>query len=144
MHLHSQVEKSNKQDGDNKVVKGIVITADDQLRVQDFSLPLYESAGEVVGGYIEHVNPRLLRRPYCLLVNEEGRLIGLPVNHLASYMYGTHMYGNPIVGDVVLLKNAYIHGEWDIVGLTDKEVEAITRELEPLLAGLREMSAAEV
>ena len=125
-------------------MKGIVITADDQLRVQDFSLPLYESAGEVVGGYIEHVNPKLLRRPYCLLVNEDGLLLGLPVNYMASYMYCTHMHGQPIVGDVVLLKNACVHGERDIVGLTDGEAEGIIRELEPLLAVLREMSAAEV
>lgn len=118
-------------------MKGIVITTDDQLRVQDFTLPLYQSAGEVVGGYIEHVNPKLLRRPYCLLVNEEGLLLGLPVNALASYMYGTHMHGHPIVGDVVLMKNAYIHGERDIVGLSNKDIEAIVRELEPLLAGLR-------
>lgn len=124
-------------------MKGIVITTDDQLRVKDFSLPLYQSAGEAVGGYIEHVNPRLLRRPYCLLVNEEGLLLGLQVNALASYMYGTHMHGHPIVGDVVLMKNAYIHGERDIVGLTDKEIEKITRELEPLLAGLRAFAVKE-
>lgn len=123
-------------------MKGIVITTDDQLRIQDFSLPLYESAGEVVGGYIEHVNPKLLRRPYCLLVNEEGLLLGLPVNYLASYMYGTHMHGHPIVGDVVLMKNAYIHGERDIIGLSDIEIEKITRELEPLLASVREQAAA--
>ena len=124
-------------------MKGIVITADDQLRVQDFTLPLYQSAGEVVGGYIEHVNPRLLRRPYCLLVNEEGLLLGLQVNALASYMYGTHMHGHPIVGDVVLMKNAYIHGERDIVGLSDSEVEKIKCALEPLLAGLRTYAVKE-
>ena len=124
-------------------MKGIVITTDDQLRVQDFSLPLYQSAGEAVGGYIEHVNPRLLRRPYCLLVNEEGLLLGLPINALASYMYGTHMHGNPIVGDVVLLKNATVNGERDIVGLSDKEIEKITRELEPLLASLRAYAVQE-
>lgn len=124
-------------------MKGIVITTDDQFRVQDFSLPLYKSVGAAVGGYIEHVNPKLLRRPYCLLVNEEGLLLGLPVNYLASYMYGTHMHGHPIVGDVVLMKNAYIHGERDIIGLTDSEVEKITRELEPLLAGLRDYAVKE-
>ena len=58
-------------------------------------------------------------------------------------MYGTHMHGHPIVGDVVLMKNAYIHGERDIVGLTDKEIEKITRELEPLLAGLRAFAVKE-
>ena len=29
-------------------MKGIVITTDDQLRVKDISLPLYQSAGEAV------------------------------------------------------------------------------------------------
>ena len=111
--------------------------------MQAFSLPLSESAGEVVGGYIEHVNPKLLRRPYCLLVNEDGLRLGLPVNYLASYMYGTHMHGHPIVGDVILMKNAYIHGERDTIGLTDSEIEKITCELEPLLASLRDYAVKE-
>ena len=124
-------------------MKGIVITTDDQLRVQDFYLPLHESAGEVVGGYIEHVNPKLLRRPYCLLCNDEGLCLGLEVNALASYMYGTHIHGHPIVGNVVLMKNGRRGGEPDIVGLSDKEAADIVRELEPLLAAVRDMSVRE-
>ena len=33
------------------------------------------------------------------------------------------------------MKNAYIHGERDIVGLNDKEVEAITRDWSPCWQG---------
>ena len=122
---------------------GIVITTDDQLRVQDFYLPLHESAGEVVGGYIEHVNPKLLRRPYCLLVNEAGLLLGLEVNALASYMYGAHIHGHPIVGNVVLMKNGRRNGEPDIVGLLAAEAADIVRELEPLLAAVRDTATKE-
>lgn len=53
-------------------MKGIVITTKYEMRVQEFSEPAYESIGEAVSGWIEIVHPVRLKRPYCMVVNEEG------------------------------------------------------------------------
>lgn len=51
---------------------------------------------EAVGGYIEYVY--INRGRDVLVVNEEGRLIGLPINPAASLLAG-----QAIVGDALLL-----------------------------------------
>jgi anthranilate/para-aminobenzoate synthase component II len=60
---------------------------------------------QYVGGYIEHV---ALRDGTHLWVNEEGLIKGLPINLLASAMYGS-----VICGDVVLLSNEEFHADED-------------------------------
>ena len=66
-------------------MKGIVVTTDLEIRIEEFSDPLYKTVGSAVGGYIEHVKPARLRHPYCMIVNEEGRLLDLPLNYVGSY-----------------------------------------------------------
>lgn len=105
-------------------MKGIVITTKYEMRVQEFSEPVYKSIGEVVDGWIEIVHPVRLGRPYCMVVNEEGLLRNLPMNVLGSFLYRTDIHGSPIVGDVVLLRegiNSY--GEYDLLGLTEQDIE---------------------
>lgn len=80
-------------------MKGIVVTTDLEIRIEEFSDPLYKTVGSAVGGYIEHVKPARLRHPYCMIVNEEGRLLDLPLNYVGSYFYGTDQHGEPIVGN---------------------------------------------
>ena len=46
-------------------MKGIVITTGNELCVQDFGEPLYQTIGKVVGGYIEIVHPKGLPEPCC-------------------------------------------------------------------------------
>ncbi len=106
-------------------MKGVVLTTDGQMYVKEFSKPLYRSTGEVVGGYIELVHPRGLKAPYCLIVNEEGLLEGLPINPIGCVWYQTWRHGNPIVGDLVVMKDGFVGGEPDIVGLTDEEIQEI-------------------
>jgi hypothetical protein len=50
-----------------------------------------------VGGFIEIVGRNNLADGYVMIVNEEGRLTGLPENQKASIMAG-----QPIVGDVLV------------------------------------------
>lgn len=47
-------------------MKGIVVTTDLEIRIEEFSDPLYKTVGSAVGGYIEHVIPRrsLARAPF--------------------------------------------------------------------------------
>lgn len=59
---------------------------------------------EQVGGYIETV--RTGTPGIIMIVNEEGRLHGLPYNSLASQVYYEGFGASPIVGTAVLVKDA--------------------------------------
>lgn len=117
-------------------MKGIVVTTDCEVRVEDFSDPLYKTVGSAVDGYIEHVHPMRLACPFCMIVNEEGRLRNLPVNSIGSFLYGTDQHGEPIVGDIVIMKDGYCNGEPDIVGLEDAEVEKVKYVISKLITSL--------
>lgn len=106
-------------------MKGIVVTPDIELTVQDFSEPLYKSVGAVVGGCIEHVHPKGLPQPYCLICNDNGLALELPINYIGSLLYGTPKHGYPIVGTIVLMKDGFVNSEPDIVGLDDEDVDKL-------------------
>ena len=99
-------------------MKGILITTDGKVSVEEYDDPLYKTVGEAVGGYIEVVLPRGLRKPYLMIVNEDGLNLGLPVNTIGSLLYGTQEHGHPIVGNAVVMKEGKRLGEPDIVGIT--------------------------
>lgn len=105
-------------------MKGIVITTNNKIRMQEFSEPAYKSIGDAVGGWIEIVRPVRLKRPYCMVVNEEGTLLNLPMNMFGSFLYGTDYHRNPILGDIVLLKEGIdSDGEFDILGLDEQDIK---------------------
>lgn len=105
-------------------MKGIVITTNNEMRVQEFSEPAHKSIGDAVGGWIEIVHPKRLEYPYCMVVNEEGVLRKLPINSFGSFLYGTDTHGWPIAGDAVLMKEGYnSDGELDILGLNEQDIK---------------------
>lgn len=105
-------------------MKGIVITTNDEMRVQEFFEPAHKSIGEAVGGWIEVVRPKRLEYPYCMLVNEEGVILKLPINSFGSFLYGTDYHGDPMLGDIVLLKEGInSDGERDILGLDEQDIK---------------------
>lgn len=124
-------------------MKGVVVTTNHEVRVEDFSDPLYKTVGSAVGGYIEHVHPMRLARPLCMIVNEEGRLLDLPLNHIGSFFYGTDQHGEPIVGNIVIMKDGYRGGEPDIVGLNDVEAEQIKDVIIDLIEPLHQQPKGE-
>ncbi len=124
-------------------MKGIVVTTDLEIRIEEFSDPLYKTVGSAVGGYIEHVKPARLRHPYCMIVNEEGRLLDLPLNYVGSYFYGTDQHGETIVGNIVIMKDGYRGGEPDIVGLNDVEAEQIKDVIIDLIEPLHQQPKGE-
>ena len=124
-------------------MKGIVVTTDLEIRIEEFSDPLYKTVGSAVGGYIEHVKPARLRHPYCMIVNEEGRLLDLPLNYVGSYFYGTDQHGEPIVGNIVIMKDGYRGGEPDMVGLNDVEAEQIKDVIIDLIEPLHQQPKGE-
>ena len=70
----------------------------------------------MVGGYIEIVKPADVRAPYVIVCNEDGVIDRLAINKV-----GTMLYGAPLVGDIVIMKDGIRNGEPDIVGMSDDE-----------------------
>lgn len=103
--------------------KGIVITAEDKISLQEFDRPLHRSLGKAVGGYIEVVHPVGIKHPFLMVVNEDGLRLELPLNAIGSVLYGTLAHGHPIVGDIVIMKEGWTEDGPDVVGLTDKEAK---------------------
>ena len=117
-------------------MKGIVVTTSNTMYIKDFGEPLYKSLGKEVGGYIEVVHPRRLEAaPFVMIVNEEGRLEGLPLNTLGSFLYGAPIHGEPIVGNIIILQEGFVNGEWDIIGLDDDLARNMIDEISDITDG---------
>lgn len=110
-------------------MKGIVITTDCAVSVQDFGQPLYQTTGSVVDGWIEIVHPKRLPAPLVMIVNEDGLAKELPVN-----LVGTALYAYaPIVGNIVIMQDGYnADGEPDIVGIPDEDIDHYLPQFEEL------------
>lgn len=105
---------------------GLVITTDYTMYKKEFGEPMHETVGKVLGGYVEHVLPIYMPHPFCLLVDEEGKLKGKSINPVASAWYSKYA---PLVGTVVVMKDGYVDGERDIVGLTEEECNQVIEEV---------------
>jgi len=123
-------------------MKAIKITTDDLILAVDIQEPSLEGMQEQVAGHIEVVRPfgfTYLEVPdnksLLMIVNEEGRCIGLPDNDIGSLLYNVNDSDDdwePIVGDVLIMAEGFVDGEPDIVGLTDEQVQALFIELDKL------------
>lgn len=81
-------------------MKVIKISSNDT--VQDMDIPSgLESLQGQVGGYIQFID---LRQGVSMVMNEEGKLMGLPANRIATEIF-TEAFGpsDIIVGDVLLV-----------------------------------------
>lgn len=66
-----------------------------------------EELQKAVGGYIEIVP---IDKEYSLVVNEEGKLMGLPINEVATRLYRKVRYTNDfIVGEALLCNSSQIN-----------------------------------
>lgn len=118
-------------------MKGIIVTAGNEVTVKDFGAPLFMTLGEAVDGSIELVYPRGLAAPFCMVVNEEGLLRGFGINRVGSYFYETHKHGSPIVGDVVFMKTDMTEESPDIVGLNEEDIDFLWKNIYPFIAVLK-------
>lgn len=119
-------------------MKGIVVTTINTMYIKDFGEPLYKSLGKEVGGRIEVVHPRRLYAPFVpfvMIVNEEGRLEGLPQNAFGSFLYGTRIHGEPIVGNIIILQEGFVNGERDIIGLDDNLARYVIDKISDITGG---------
>lgn len=108
-------------------MKGILIKTSGGTFARDYGEPLFQTVGADVGGYIEIVHPRGLPDPFVMIVNEEGLLMGLRINRTGCALYGTKEHGQPIVGDIVIMKEGWRDGEPDIVGLEGEDFDALAQ-----------------
>ena len=92
---------------------GIVIPSDERrpLAVKEFnSIEDYQS---VLGGYIEAISAG--EGGLSIFANEEGKLIGLPLNRRATLLWHLRLYpyqpGDVLAGDVVLVGPTNARGD---------------------------------
>lgn len=101
---------------------GLVITTEDKMYKKEFAAPLFMSISKVIGGF-EIVNPRMLPRPFCIIVDGDFQRKNLPVNPVGTAWYDA--LPNKIQGDIVVMKNGWTENGPDIIGLTEEECETI-------------------
>lgn len=87
---------------------------------------------KIVGGYIESVGS-IFPYPFCMYINEEGKLIELTPNIVLPH-------GDYVAGTLVVLST---DGEGNNIGLTEAEAERITNILNPLGNYFKEVAEAE-
>jgi hypothetical protein len=89
------------------MVGSVVIPADEDQSLRQHELPAsgLQERQALVGGHLEGVS--LTKPDARMLVNEDGKYLGLPVNRRATLLAWMHnkpmRYGDVLVGDVVLL-----------------------------------------
>lgn len=108
---------------------GLLVTTDNEMSKVEYDAPNYDIINDAVGGWYEHVHPKGLEYPYCMMVNEEGLMHRLPLNLLGSLLYGTQQHGQPIVGNIIILKEGYYAGEPDVIGMTEDEGQRLGDKL---------------
>lgn len=117
-------------------MKGMLVKSDNEYAEVELLSPLCKSAAELLGGSVEHILPPRLERPYCMIVNGESAMLGLPENGAGCYLYETDEHNIPIMGDVVILKDVWTSDGIEIVGLEAADIACVTEILEDVLLEL--------
>jgi len=87
-------------------------------------------AEQIGARIVQAVYPKGLKDPYLFLCDEEGLLKEKPViNFLGSWMYGTHEHGEPIVGDIIIVKQVMTDEGPDFDGMPENEADVIAEWL---------------
>ena len=93
--------------------------------------------------YFEIVRP--INCEWTLLVDEEGLLKDSPqLNIHASKMYGTFEHNQPIVGTALLMKEGFVDGSPDLIGLAFDEAKSLKEHLDhdfPVIVRSKEFKA---
>ena len=103
-------------------------TIEDMGLTEDHEFGWY--AEQIGAEFVEPVHARGLKTPYVFLCDEEGKLKDRPViNFLGSWLYETHKHGEPVVGDILILKEVMKHGERDLDGMEAGEADMMAEWL---------------
>lgn len=102
-----------------------ITTTGEISRVELTTTPFFEAVKKEIGGYMEIVKPMRLKEPYVMIVDEEGLLKQLPLKKTGSYLYKTDEHGQPIVGDILIMKFGYTEEGPDVMGLDEKDMKVL-------------------
>ena len=111
------------------------ISTDGTIEIKEFN-PL-DDINDVIhaalDSYYEIVRCRSLPFKYLMLVDDCGLLKSLPVNPVASELYGIQIHGCPICGPALIMREDFVDGEPDIVGMTEEDTAELVRKLRGLI-----------
>ena len=120
--------------------KAIVIKTDGSINIVDVP----EDAGwewmrsQINCEWIEFTHPRRLAEGYTMIVDEEGLLKDWELNVHGSWLYQTDIHGQPIAGDVLIMKEEYGDDGLECRGMTQDEADALVAILtEAVIVGNR-------
>lgn len=100
-----------------KKLKGVLIKTNGTYEVIEYNNTLDE-LHNIVEGYIEYVT---IENDMFMIVNEEGWLLGLDLNRLATMFYRPGIVGNALIVSV--------NDEGDNESLSDKQIELLLEKL---------------
>jgi hypothetical protein len=109
------------------------ITTNSEVETIDVKEPLHKTIREALGGYLEVVHPKRLPKPYCMIVDEEGLLKELELNPLGCYLYETDIHRQPIVGDIIIMREKFTLDGIALDGLHESDIDSIMREIGGIL-----------
>lgn len=110
-------------------MKAIKIDTAGNVSVAEFPAPIYDGLGKLLNGTPEHVRPKRLKRPYCMMVDDEFCRKGLPSNPAGCWLYQTDKHGSPIAGDIYLMKEIPCGPSYDVAGLDDNDIAILKEEI---------------
>lgn len=106
------------------------------IEIKDFD-PVQQDVNDVIhdalDSYYEIVRCRSLPFKFLMLVDDCGLLKELPINGIASELYGVRVHGCPICGPAVIMREDMVDGEPDIVGMTEEDTAELVRILRCLI-----------
>lgn len=113
----------------------IQISTDGMIEVKTFdtSEDINDVIHAALSSYYEIVRCRSLSHKFLMLVDDCGLLKDLPINDVASELYGVRIHGCPICGPAVIMREDFVDGEPDIVGLDPDDVAEFIHKLRGLI-----------
>jgi len=103
----------------------IRVTTEKVLDVIEIEPPVYKGLHELFGDYFEIVRPRGLKHQFVMIVDESGLLKELPINLVGSVLYETHIHGQPIVGDIIIMREIHNYDGADLASLEAADVSEL-------------------
>lgn len=135
-------------------MKIIKISTDLELTIYEFPMGNYQKQNqflrELIGNHCElyeHVKPRRLYTEsqmknsvtniagqcVSMLVDEEGGLKDNEVNLIGSYLYGTDIHKQPIMGNILFVGEQWVGCDIDICGIEESVCKCLEQQLNQMI-----------
>lgn len=104
-------------------MKGLVITPEGKITIEEFTGSLYKALSARVGKILGIIRPHQNLRKDRVMITTFSKLEDLPENPLASYIAGRTE--RPIIGTVVIMKEGPTDDGIDFVDFDDEELSRL-------------------